>query len=104
MCFDLILHDETEPEPSGGGADDHADVVEGELSLDAHPHLAAVLLQLPGIKTTGTQQTQVDALMFGQVLRSAENRPRLEICGRADHRHAQVWADPCRDHVLGKRL
>src|SRR4051812_46091286 len=104
MRLDLILHDEAEPEPGGGGADDHAAVIEGELPLDAYPHLAAVLLQFPGIKTTGAQHALVDALVLGQILRLAGNRPLPEIRGRADHRHAQVRTDTRRDHVFGERL
>src|SRR5687768_1421731 len=98
MRLDLIFHDEAEPEPGGGGTDEHADVVEGEPPLDAHSHLATVLLQFPRIKTTSAQHPQVDALMLGQVLRFVRDRPRPEVRGRADYRHAQVWADPRRDH------
>src|SRR5271165_4207234 len=77
----LILHDEAEPEPSGRRADDHPDVIEGKLPLDAHSHLPTALFQLPCVKATGAQKAEVDALVFGQVVRRARDRVPFEIGG-----------------------
>ena len=79
--------------------DNRKDAVEDELTFDAHPHFAAVLLELPGIKTAGRRQTQADAIVTDEVVRRQGRRPPGEIGFRADHGEANVRADPNRDHV-----
>ena len=43
--------------------------VEDELAFDVNPHLAAVLLELPGVQSAPRGQTQIDAIVTNQVLR-----------------------------------
>ena len=99
-----LLGDIGQPEAGQRGGQHLVAAVEGELAVDLHRDLAAVLLQLPGVEAAVGHQPQVDAGVVAQRRGVARRRPAGQVGRRTDDRHPQVGADPDRDHVLGHLL
>ena len=68
-----------QPEAGKRGIDLLRCGTEGELPFDAHPDLAAVLVELPGIDIVMPGQAQIDAIVPEQILGFLRFRPVLEV-------------------------
>ncbi len=91
---------EPEAEPVDRHVADLGDAVAGHLAIDPYPQLLPVFLELPGVKPALRRQSEIDAVVMGQVLRHDGRRVATEIVRRTDDDHPLVGADANGDHSL----
>jgi hypothetical protein len=80
------------------------DVVDGQLTFNAHIDSAALLFELPERHAAFRCKTHIDALMRSKIMRGNKFRPIGKIRRRSDDGHAQIRADAHCDHILRDRL
>src|SRR5205814_10075235 len=74
--------------------------VDDELTIDADFEPAPAFTEFPGIESAIRWQTQVDAIVGGEVLRLLGKRSLREVRPRANDRHPEVRSNTDCDHVL----
>jgi len=69
MGLRQIFRNEGKAQPVERGVKHRDDIIKNHLSTDLHLYVAAVLFELPSIKSACRGQSQIDTLVTGQFAR-----------------------------------
>ncbi len=95
-----VLEQERQAKAVERRAQDLADIVEDQLSLDPHADLLAILFKLPGIEPAIGRKPCGDAVILRELPRRQRSDAAGHVVGGTDHDQARIRRDAHRHHVL----